>query len=156
MPKLDIADSHLVISATHNAERAALSLFSVSSAIYPKNNPPLIDHFVREAIEMGINLGLHARKVIELCHLDDVSITQSRWKYDRALVCETSFRNATNRFVHSRQLKVRTMSSPTTIFGEDIVMTEFIISTDRQPDAYLDIFRFAWTYLSCIAPQIMP
>ena len=155
MPKLDIADAHLVISATRNAERAALALFSIASTIYPEDNSHLIRHFVGEAIEMGINLGLNARKVIELCHLDDVVITQSRWKYDYSPTRETSFRNATNRFVHSRQLKVRTRKSPTAIFGNDVVLTEFIVSTDKKADAYIDIFGFAWAYLSGVAPQIL-
>jgi hypothetical protein len=158
MPKLDIADPHLVLSATRNAERAALSLFSIASTIYPSNNHPLVGHFIREAIESGISLGLNARKLIELSQLNDVPITQSRWTYDRGGVRETSFRNATNRFVHSRQLKVRTLKSPTLIFGgdSDIVMTEFIIAADKQPDAYIDIFGFAWAYLSGVAPQILP
>jgi len=156
MPKLDFADAHLVVSASRNAERAALSLFSIASTIYPGNNHPLVEHFIGEAIESGISLGLNARKLIELAHLNDVPITQSRWRYDRGGAPETSFRSATNRFVHSRQLKVRTLKSPSSVFGDDIVMTEFIIATDKQPDAYIDIFGFAWTYLSGVAPQILP
>jgi hypothetical protein len=33
-------------------------------------------------------------------------------------------------------------------------MTEFIVTTDRREEAYIDIFGFAWTYPSQIAPQI--
>lgn len=157
MPKIDLADNHLIFSALNNAQRASLSLFSIASTVYPGNNNRLVEHFIREAIEAGIGLGLNARKVVELCHLDDVEFTQTRWRYPFApAVRETSFREATNRFVHARQLKVRTLPHPDRVFGNDIVMTEFIIMTDRKEPASIDIFGFSWAYLSQIAPQIMP
>jgi hypothetical protein len=157
MSKIKLADPHLVLSAAANAERAALALFSVGSAVYPGDNKNLVNHFIREAIEAGVTLGLHARKLVELCHLEDAKITQKRWAYDvGSRQIETSFREATNRFVHARQLRVLTLQYPEKIFGSDIVMTEFIITTDRREEAYIDIFGFAWTYLSQIAPQIAP
>ncbi len=155
MSKIKLADAHLVMSASANAERAALSLFSVASAVYPGDNPNLVNHFIREAIEAGIALGLHARKVVELCHLEDVRLSQTRWKYEIvSQQREASFRAATNRFVHARQLQVRTLQYPDKIFGNDMVMAEFVITTDKLEEAYIDIFGFAWAYLSQIAPQI--
>jgi len=155
MAKITLADNHLVLSAAGNAERAALSLFSMASTIYPGDNKNLLNHFIREVIDAGISLGLNARKVIELCHLEDVNFDQTRWKYDFDLrLRETSFREATNRFVHARQLRIRTLSHPDKIFGNDIVMTEFIVTTDRREPAHIDIFGFAWAYLSQVAPQI--
>lgn len=155
MPKIILADNHLVLSAAGNAERAALSLFSMASTIYPGENKNLVNHFISEIIDAGISLGLNARKVIELCHLEDVKLDQTRWKYDLdSRLREISFRDATNRFVHSRQLRIRTLSHPDRIFGNDIVMTELIITTDRREPAHIDIFGFAWAYLSRIAPQI--
>ena len=56
--------------------------------------------------------------------------------------------------MHAGQLRVRTLQYPDTVFGSDIVMTEFIITTDRREEAYIDIFGFAWAYLSKIAPQL--
>jgi hypothetical protein len=157
MPKIALADHHLIISAGNNAQRAALSLFSIGSTVYPGDNNNLVEYFVGEAIEAGISLGLNARKTIELCHLDDVEFTQTRWRYPFAPgVRETSFRKATHRFVHATQLKVRTLRHPDYIFGNDIVMTEFIVMTDRNEPASIDIFGFSWAYLSQIAPQIMP
>lgn len=82
MSKSSSADAHLLRSASANAERAALSLFAVASAVYPGNNQNLVDHFIREAVEAGIEPGLHARKVVELCHLEDACITQTRWNYE--------------------------------------------------------------------------
>ena len=35
-----------------------------------------------------------------------------------------------------------------------MVMAEFIFTTDKLEEAYIDIFGFAWAYLSQIAPQI--
>jgi len=155
MPKITLADNHLVLSAAGNAERAALSLFSMASTIYPGDNHNLVNHFIREVIEAGISLGLNARKVIELCHLEDVNFDQTRWKYDfDPRLRETSFREATHRFVHARQLRIRTLGHPDRIFGNDIVMTEFIVTTDRREPAHIDIFGFAWAYLSQVAPQI--
>ena len=155
MSKFALADKHLVLSAAGNAERAALSLFSMASTIYPGDNRNLINHFIREIIDAGINLGLNARKVVELCQLDDVNFDQTRWKYDiESRLRETSFREATNRFVHARQLRIRTLRHPDKIFGNDIVMTEFIITTDRREPAHIDIFGFAWAYLSQVAPLI--
>lgn len=155
MSKIKLADTHLVMSASGNAERAALTLFSVASTVYPGDNQNLVNHFVREAIEAGIALGLHARKVVELCHLEDAKVSQTRWKYEAGpQPRETSFCEATNRFVHAQQLRVRTLRYPDKIFGNDIVMTEFIITTDRREEAYIDVFGFAWAYLSQIAPQI--
>jgi hypothetical protein len=152
---LTLADNHLVLSAANNAEKAALSLFSVASTVYPGDNDALVNHFIHKAIEAGIALGLNARKVVELCHLEDAVINQTRWSYNfDENVRETSFREATNRFVHARQLKVKTLQYPDRIFGNDIVMTEFIITTDRRQEACLDVFGFAWAYLSRIAPQI--
>jgi hypothetical protein len=155
MSRIPLADAHLVLSASANAQRAALSLFSTASAIYPGGNQDLVSHFIGEAIEAGVTLGLHARKIVELCHLEDAEITQTRWKYDFGpRLRETSFREATNRFVHARQLRIRTLQYPERIFGNDIVMTEFIITTDRREEAHIDMFGFAWTYLSQIAPQL--
>jgi hypothetical protein len=155
MLTIKLADTHLVLSASANAERAALSLFSAASTIYPGHNEKLVNYFVRQVIEAGITLGLHARKIIELCHLEDAKITQTRWEYDvSSQQREVSFREATNRFVHAKQLRVRTLQYPERIFGNDIVMTEFIITTDRREEAYIDIFGFAWAYLSQVAPQI--
>jgi len=155
VPKITLADNHLVLSAAGNAERAALPLFSRASAIYPGDNKNLISHFIRETIDSGISLGLNARKVIEFCHPEDVNFNQTRWKYDSSPdLRETSFQEATNRFVHSRQLRIRTLAHPDRIFGNDIVMTEFIITTDRREPAHIDIFGFAWAYLSQIAPQM--
>jgi hypothetical protein len=92
---------------------------------------------------------LYARKVIELCHLEDASISQTRWKYEVApQQRETSFRDAINRFVHAKQLRARTLQYPHKIFGSDVVMTEFIVTTDRREEAHIDIFGFAWTYPS--------
>ena len=100
-------------------------------------------------------MGLHARKVVVLCHLEDVRISQTRWKYEIvSQQREASFRAATNRFVHARQLQVRTLQYPDKIFGNDMVMAEFIFTTDKLEEAYIDIFGFAWAYLSQIAPQI--
>ena len=155
MSKIILADNHLVFSAAANAERAALSLFSLASAIYPGDNEDLVNHFVRETIEAGLTLGLNARKVIELCHLEGVKISQTRWKYGFGLeMRENSFREVTNRFVHARQLRVRTLRHPERVFGNDVVMTEFIITADRREPAHIDIFGFAWAYLSQIAPEI--
>jgi hypothetical protein len=157
MQKVTLSDTHLILTAANNAERAALLLFSIASAVYPGDNENLINYSIREAIEAGITLGLNARKVIELCHLGQVHFTQTRWRYDfdpRAR--ETSFRNATDRFVLAKQLKVRTLRHPQQIFRNDIVITEFIITTDRKEPAYIDVFGFACAYLSQIAPQIAP
>lgn len=155
MSQFKSADTHLVMSASANAERSALSLFSVASAVYPGENRNLVNHFIREAIEAGIALGLHGRKLVELCHLKDARISQTRWKYEvDSRQRETSFREATNRFVHARQLRVRTLQYPDKVFGSDIVMTEFIVTTDKREEAYIDIFGFAWGYLSQIAPQM--
>jgi len=155
MPKITLADTHLLVSASVNAERAALSLFSTASAIYPGRNENLVNHFLREGIEAGITLGLHARKIVELCRLEDVKITETRWKYDPGSnLKETSFREAANRFVHAKQLRIRTLLYPETIFGNDIVMTDFIITTDQKEEKSVDIFGFAWAYLSKVAPQI--
>jgi hypothetical protein len=129
----------------------------MASVIYPGDNKNLVSYFIRETIEAGVSLGLNGRKIIELCHLDDVIFSQARWKYDfDANLRETSFREATNRFVHARQLRVRTLEHPDRIFGNDIVMTEFIVTTDRREAAHIDIFGFAWAYLSQIAPQTAP
>ena len=85
MSKTKLADTHLALSASANAERAALSLFSTASTIYPGGNENLVNYFVREAIEAGVTLGLHARKIIELCQLEDAEFTQRRWKYEACL-----------------------------------------------------------------------
>jgi hypothetical protein len=58
-----LADTHLVLTASANAERAALSLFSTSNTIYPGFNENLVNHFVRDAIEAGVTLRLYARIV---------------------------------------------------------------------------------------------
>jgi hypothetical protein len=157
MPKITLADHYLIVSAGNNAQRSALSLFSIGSIVYPGDNNNLVEYFISEAIEAGISLGLNARKAVELCHLDDVEFTRTRWRYPFAPgVRETSFREATNRFVHARQLKVRTLRRPDHVFGNDIVMTEFIVMMDRKEPASIDIFGFFWAYPSQIAPQIMP
>jgi cyanophycinase-like exopeptidase len=154
---MKLADHHLILSASNNAQNAALSLFSCASAIYPENNKELVSYFIMQTIEAGISLGLNARKVMELCHFEDVEISQTRWKYE----CDqsrriSSFLEATHAFVHARQLKVITLRSPTEIFPNDIVMTEFMVSTDRRASARLDIFGFAWTYMSKVAPKLEP
>jgi hypothetical protein len=157
MPKITLADHHLIISAGSNAQKAASSLFSIAGTVYPGDNNNLVKYFIGKAIEAGISLGLNARKAVELCHLDDVEFTQTRWRYAYAPgVRETSFWEATNMFVHARQLKVRTLRHPDHVFGNDIVMTEFIVTTDRKEPASIDIFGFSWAYLSQIAPQIIP
>lgn len=155
MSEINLADNHLISSAAANAERAALSLFAIASSIYPGDNEKLVNYFIRETIEAGITLALHARKIVELCHLEDVRFDATRWRYefDHELR-ETSFRQATNRFVHAKQLRVRTLRHPERIFGNDIVITEFIIATDRQKSAYVDVFGFAWGYLSQVAPML--
>ena len=62
MPKITLADNHLVLSATGNAERAALSLFSMASTIYPGDNKNLISYFIREVLEAGIRANYPVEK----------------------------------------------------------------------------------------------
>jgi hypothetical protein len=81
MPEITLADHHLIISAGSNAQKAALSRFSIGSTVYPGDNNSRVKYFIGEAIEAGISLGLNAHKAVELCHLDDVEITQTRWRY---------------------------------------------------------------------------
>ena len=57
MPKITFTDNHLVLSAAGNAERAALSLFSMAGTIYPGDNRQPRQPFHREVIECGISLG---------------------------------------------------------------------------------------------------
>ncbi|QYU67920.1 hypothetical protein J4558_24150 [Leptolyngbya sp. 15MV] len=152
---MKLSDHHLIVSAANTAERAALELFSLASTVYPANNTQLLGHFTNKSIEQGITLGLHARKIIELCHLDDALITQQRWVREESSINRvTKFKYATNRFVHAISIRVIFLNSPTKIFGNDVVMSDFVIETNERSSAAIDIFGFAWAYLSQIAPKL--
>ena len=139
----------------------AVKLWAFASAQYPTLYPQMINTVANSIIESVSVFALNSRRsLVLLPYNKKFLLSQPRWiwmPYSDNDELILDFRDALNRVIHAKELKVGFESVPnhmSVIENGTVVVPYVKAATDRKRLSYIDLFSLSYAFLYDVLPMI--